>query len=61
MPHLQILNFSALQVQLLPSSLFKLDELHYLILRGCSNLRELPPLKELQKLEVLDLSGSQKH
>ena len=61
MPHLQILNFSALQVQLLPSSLFKLGELRHLILRGCSNLRELPPLKELQKLEVLDLSGSQKH
>ena len=31
MPHLQILNFSVLQVQLLPSSLFKLDELRYLI------------------------------
>lgn len=41
----------------LPSSLFQLNELRVLILRGCRRLAKMPPLiGKLKKLEILDIS-----
>ncbi|KAK9274885.1 hypothetical protein L1049_022139 [Liquidambar formosana] len=56
--NLQSLNLSAVQITVLPSSLFTLSGLRWLILRGCTCLETLPSLKALKNLEVLDLSGA---
>ncbi|XP_021902082.1 putative disease resistance protein At4g19050 [Carica papaya] len=56
--HLQSLNFSEVQVEMLPSSISNLTELRWLILRGCRHLKMLPRLSALQKLEVIDLFGA---
>ncbi|XP_059660127.1 putative disease resistance protein At4g19050 [Cornus florida] len=58
MPHLRSLNMSAVQIDKLPSSLYDLNELCWLILRGCSCLVTLASLRKLNKLVVLDLSGA---
>ncbi|KAA8519907.1 hypothetical protein F0562_014183 [Nyssa sinensis] len=58
MPHLRSLNLSALQIQSLPSSLYDLGELVWLVLRGCSCLETLGSLKKFEKLLGLDLSGA---
>ncbi|KAK6917440.1 NB-ARC [Dillenia turbinata] len=58
-PQLRSLNLSQWPTELLPSSIFgSLVELRWLILRGCSKLKELPSLNDLTKLEVIDLCGS---
>ncbi|GMY29955.1 putative disease resistance protein At4g19050 [Fagus crenata] len=57
MKRLRSLNLSGLQVQSLPSSLFKLTEPRLLILRECPKLKTLPNLKKFENLEVLDLHG----
>lgn len=57
MPKLGSLNLSSLKITSLPSSILHLGELRWLVLRGCSELAELPMLKQFRKLEVLDLSG----
>ncbi|XP_040989785.1 LOW QUALITY PROTEIN: putative disease resistance protein At4g19050 [Juglans microcarpa x Juglans regia] len=58
MTNLRSLNFCGVSIKTLPSSLSKLSQLHWLILRGCSFLESLPSLKAHSNLEVLDLSGS---
>ncbi|KAM6585072.1 hypothetical protein CsatB_012074 [Cannabis sativa] len=58
MHNLRSINLSLTNVKSLPSSLFKQEELRYLILRRCSQLEKLPSLKALKNLEVIDLSGS---
>uniref|UniRef100_A0A7N2N2U9 Disease resistance protein At4g27190-like leucine-rich repeats domain-containing protein n=2 Tax=Quercus lobata TaxID=97700 RepID=A0A7N2N2U9_QUELO len=58
MKQLESLNLSAVPVQSLPSSLSKLTKLRRLILKGCSELEELPNIKAFTDLEVVDLSGS---
>ncbi|XP_059660224.1 putative disease resistance protein At4g19050 [Cornus florida] len=58
MPHLQSLNMSAVQIDKLPSSIYELSELCWLILKGCSRLATLESLRKLNKLVVLDLSGA---
>ncbi|XP_049342614.1 putative disease resistance protein At4g19050 [Solanum verrucosum] len=58
MPHIQSLNLSSLEVASLPSSLYHLTELVWLILRDCSSLKQIGSLKSMTKLQVLDLSGS---
>lgn len=58
MPQLQSLNFSKLNIESLPSSLYDLVELRWLILRGCSCLREVGVLSKLVNLEGLDLSDA---
>ncbi|KAF4386933.1 hypothetical protein F8388_006888 [Cannabis sativa] len=58
MHNLCSINFSLTDIKSLPSSLFKQEELRYLILRRCSELEKLPSLKALKNLEVIDLSGS---
>ncbi|CAN4109192.1 unnamed protein product [Withania somnifera] len=58
MPQIQSLNLSSLRVPSLPSSLYRLTELVWLILRDCSSLKEVGSLKSMTKLQVLDLSGS---
>lgn len=57
-PRLQSLNLSFLQINDLPSSLYDLSELRWLILRGCSRLKSLQSLKKCKNLAVLDLSGA---
>ncbi|KAK9275152.1 hypothetical protein L1049_022411 [Liquidambar formosana] len=57
-PSLRSLNLCAFQITSLPSSLFNLSKLRWLILRGCSRLQLLPSLKAFKDLEVLDLSGA---
>ncbi|XAR53695.1 hypothetical protein NMG60_11022346 [Bertholletia excelsa] len=57
-PKLQSLNLSAHQIDSLPTSLFELDDLRWLILRNCSNLEKLSSIKKCKKLMVLDLSGA---
>ncbi|KAG6621201.1 hypothetical protein I3842_Q029200 [Carya illinoinensis] len=58
MTNLRSLNFCGVPIKTLPSSLCKLSQLHWLILRRCSSLESLPSLKAHTNLEVLDLSGS---
>uniref|UniRef100_A0A5B6ZQQ5 Uncharacterized protein n=2 Tax=Davidia involucrata TaxID=16924 RepID=A0A5B6ZQQ5_DAVIN len=58
MPHLRSLNLSALHINSLPSSLYDLSELVWLVLRGCSCLETLGSLKNFKKLLELDLSGA---
>ncbi|XP_052183634.1 putative disease resistance protein At4g19050 isoform X2 [Diospyros lotus] len=58
MPQLRSVNLSRLQVDKLPSSLYELSELTWLILRECSCLTTLKSLKSCTKLTVLDLSGA---
>ncbi|KAG6683696.1 hypothetical protein I3842_12G026700 [Carya illinoinensis] len=58
MTNLRSLNFCGVPIKTLPSSLSKLSQLHWLILRRCSSLESLPSLKAHTNLEVLDLSGS---
>ncbi|XP_040990785.1 putative disease resistance protein At4g19050 [Juglans microcarpa x Juglans regia] len=58
MTNLQTLNFCAVSIKTLPSSLSNLSQLRWLILRRCPFLEILPNLKAHTNLEVLDLSGS---
>ncbi|XP_059639187.1 putative disease resistance protein At4g19050 [Cornus florida] len=58
MPCLRSLNLSSLLIDSLPSSLYDLSELSWLILRGCSHLLELGSLSKLRKLVLLDVSGA---
>ncbi|KAM1096569.1 hypothetical protein ACFX13_014428 [Malus domestica] len=58
MPHLRSLNLSGANIKSLPGSLFQKTELRWLILRGCSQLTELPSLKSFENLQVLDLHGA---
>ncbi|KAL3509004.1 hypothetical protein ACH5RR_028405 [Cinchona calisaya] len=55
---LRSLNLSGLQIEVLPKSVYDLTELHWLILKGCSNIKRLRRLKKWKKLVVLDLSGA---
>ncbi|CDO99654.1 unnamed protein product [Coffea canephora] len=54
MHRLQKLDLSGTNITCLPSLS---SNLHHLILKGCSNLKELPPLNHLSRLEELNLSG----
>ncbi|KAG2679833.1 hypothetical protein I3760_11G069900 [Carya illinoinensis] len=58
MTNLQSLSLRAVPIESLPSSLSNLTKLRWLVLRECSSLKELPKLKALENLEVLDLSGA---
>ncbi|KAI8000534.1 putative disease resistance protein [Camellia lanceoleosa] len=58
MPRLQSLNLFGLRIESLPSSVYHLSELRWLILRGCSRLRKLDSLRHLRNLVVLDLHGA---
>ncbi|KAF5939443.1 hypothetical protein HYC85_023702 [Camellia sinensis] len=58
LPQLQSLNLSALQIESLPSSLYELGELSWLILRDCSHLKTLKSLRNFKNLTVLDHSGA---
>ncbi|GFY91783.1 hypothetical protein Acr_08g0001790 [Actinidia rufa] len=58
MPQLQSLHISELKVDPLPSSLEKLRELRWLILRECSCFTTLCSLKNFKDLMVLDVSGA---
>ncbi|KAA8515408.1 hypothetical protein F0562_018981 [Nyssa sinensis] len=58
MPHLQSLNLSTLPIRSLPSSLYDLSELCWLILRRCHCLETPVSLERLKNLLVLDLSGA---
>ncbi|XP_057463240.1 putative disease resistance protein At4g19050 [Actinidia eriantha] len=58
MPKLRSLNLSTLLIDSLPSSLYELREIRWLILRGCSHLKKLKSLRSFKDLTVLDLSGA---
>ncbi|KAI7989504.1 putative disease resistance protein [Camellia lanceoleosa] len=58
MTQLRSLNLSGLLITSLPDSFYKLTELHRLLLKDCSKLMELKPLKRSDKLVVLNLSGA---
>ncbi|GMY29953.1 putative disease resistance protein At4g19050 [Fagus crenata] len=55
---LRSLKLSAVQIKSLPSYISELSELRWLNLKGCSSLEELPRLKKLTNLQVLDLSDA---
>ncbi|CAK9168702.1 unnamed protein product [Ilex paraguariensis] len=55
---LRVLDLSGSCIKSLPLSLLQLGELRALILSGCSDLKELPPLKGLGKLQILDCCGT---
>uniref|UniRef100_A0A803PMG7 Disease resistance R13L4/SHOC-2-like LRR domain-containing protein n=1 Tax=Cannabis sativa TaxID=3483 RepID=A0A803PMG7_CANSA len=57
MPNLRSLNLSEVQVEHLPKSFDKLTKLQWLILRGCSCLKEMPNVKSFVGLKVLDMAG----
>ncbi|KAL7204541.1 hypothetical protein ACSBR2_017584 [Camellia fascicularis] len=58
MLQLQSLHISELMVDPLPSSLYNLKELRWLILRGCSCFKTMDSLKNFKNLMVLDVSGA---
>ncbi|GMP41276.1 hypothetical protein CsSME_00011434 [Camellia sinensis var. sinensis] len=58
MLQLQSLHISELMVDPLPSSLYNLKELRWLILRGCSCFKTMDSLKNFKNLTVLDASGA---
>nr|GLL16768.1 disease resistance protein At4g27190-like [Ipomoea trifida] len=55
---LRILDLSGSKIKFLPPSLLQLGELRALVLEGCKELSELPPLATLGKLQVLDCSDT---
>ncbi|KAL5702182.1 hypothetical protein ACHQM5_027429 [Ranunculus cassubicifolius] len=57
LPLLKRLDLSATQVTQLPN-LSKCSHLRHLVFRNCLRVETLPQLKELSKLEILDLSGA---
>ncbi|KAG5555588.1 hypothetical protein RHGRI_006288 [Rhododendron griersonianum] len=57
-PKLESLHLSELKINPLPSSIYNLTELRWLILRGCSYFKTLNSLKNFKKLLVLDVSGA---
>ncbi|KAJ9548435.1 hypothetical protein OSB04_020978 [Centaurea solstitialis] len=58
MPKLQSLNLSKLPITSLPSSICRLTELRWLIIKDCPSLKKLGTLADLKHLKVLDLSGN---
>ncbi|XP_028079584.1 putative disease resistance protein At4g19050 [Camellia sinensis] len=58
MLQLQSLHISELKVDPLPSSLYNLKELRWLILRRCSSFKTVHSLKIFKNLMVLDVSGA---
>ncbi|KAL1102733.1 hypothetical protein V6Z11_D05G386300 [Gossypium hirsutum] len=58
MPCLCVLNLSFTKIESLPNSISELKNLTTLLLRGCSELRDLPCLSMLQELKKLDLCGT---
>ncbi|XP_047337896.1 putative disease resistance protein At4g19050 [Impatiens glandulifera] len=58
MPKLRSINFSGMQIEKLPQTLYDLDKLSWLILRNCSKLKKLESLKKLKDLMVLDLCSA---
>ncbi|KAH7853687.1 hypothetical protein Vadar_005543 [Vaccinium darrowii] len=57
-PKLESVHISELKLNPLPSSIYNLAELRFLILRGCSCFETLNSLKIFKKLLVLDVSGA---
>ncbi|KAK9921664.1 hypothetical protein M0R45_030166 [Rubus argutus] len=57
MSHIRILNLSDTMIEFLPS-LCPSSNLTHLVLRNCKNLKTLPPLEKISKLEELDLHGA---
>ncbi|XP_008240920.1 PREDICTED: putative disease resistance protein At4g19050 [Prunus mume] len=57
MSHIQTLNLSDTRIEFLPS-VPKASNLRHLVLRNCQNLKDLPPLDHLSKLEELNLCGA---
>ncbi|KAM5559058.1 putative disease resistance protein [Rosa sericea] len=55
--HIRILNLSDTMIEFLPS-ICKPNNLCHLILRNCKNLKKLPALEHLSKLEELNLCGA---
>ncbi|KAL5551409.1 hypothetical protein UlMin_001585, partial [Ulmus minor] len=55
---LRSLNLSATKVEHLPPKFSDVNKIHWLVLRDCSSLKNMPSLKTFFKLQVLDLSGS---
>ncbi|KAL8125594.1 hypothetical protein AgCh_013027 [Apium graveolens] len=59
MPQLRSLNLSHLKIKSLPSSLFNLNNIRWLILKGCSRLQNISgSLRNLGNLLHLDLSNA---
>ncbi|KAE8125643.1 hypothetical protein FH972_020423 [Carpinus fangiana] len=52
---LRVLNMGGTNIHSLHLSVLQLGELRALLLGGCCNLKELPPLEGLSRLQVLDL------
>ncbi|KAL7216940.1 hypothetical protein ACSBR1_028799 [Camellia fascicularis] len=57
-PALRVLNLSETRIHTLPISVIQLHKLEALLLQGCQNLKELPPLGTLHRLQVLDCSST---
>ncbi|XP_028124568.1 disease resistance protein At4g27190-like [Camellia sinensis] len=57
-PALRVLNLSETRIHTLPLSVIQLHKLEALLLRTCQNLKELPPLGRLHRLQVLDCSST---
>ncbi|KAI8008794.1 Disease resistance protein [Camellia lanceoleosa] len=57
-PALRVLNLSETRIHTLPLSVIQLYKLEALLLQGCQNLKELPPLGTLHRLQVLNCSST---
>ncbi|PWA64718.1 Disease resistance protein [Artemisia annua] len=55
---LKSLNLSELQITLLPRSIYDLEQLQWLVIKDCPNLKYVSKLAKLKHLLVLDLSGN---
>ncbi|PKI32835.1 hypothetical protein CRG98_046773 [Punica granatum] len=58
MANLKTVNLSGLNTKSVPETLFDRDEVRFLILRECLAFHELPSLRNMKKLEMVDLCGS---
>ncbi|XP_031374234.1 putative disease resistance protein At4g19050 [Punica granatum] len=58
MANLKTVNLSSLNTRFVPGSLFNRDAVRFLILRECPTFYELPSLRNMRKLEMVDLCGS---
>lgn len=58
MQGLQVLVLFSSTFRSLPSTLYKMDKLHLLVLRGCDLLENIDHIKELKSLTVLEISDA---
>ncbi|KAI3682907.1 hypothetical protein L1987_83274 [Smallanthus sonchifolius] len=55
---LKSLHISELQIKSLPQAIYNLDNIQWLVVKDCPNLKKLESISKLAKLTIVDLSGN---